>query len=181
MSGLSAFGQRVKLLRQENNLSQRDFAERIGVTASALSSYEKAQKNPSVNVAVNIAREFGVTLDWLCGLVPLSNRFKPSLTIPFDLPTAIFSLESLLLHGIITIPHTTNDEGDWVSMDESTLNVRSPVLRTYLRDLRSLNDLYGNGAISGDNLRICIEEMTYRTASAIREEQEQMIADMADK
>ena len=68
MADLSRFGQRIKQLRQELNLSQRDFAEKIGVTASALSAYEKGQKNPSVNVAIEIASTFKVSLDWLCGL-----------------------------------------------------------------------------------------------------------------
>lgn len=68
MADLSLFGQRIKQLRQELDLSQRDFAEKIGVTASALSAYEKGQKNPSVNVAIEIASTFKVSLDWLCGL-----------------------------------------------------------------------------------------------------------------
>ena len=70
MADLLLFGQRIKQLRQELGLSQRDFAEKIGVTASALSAYEKGLKNPSVNVAVNTALAFDVSLDWLCGLMP---------------------------------------------------------------------------------------------------------------
>lgn len=168
MSDLSTFGQRIKQLRQENNLSQRDFAERIGVTASALSSYEKAQKNPSVNVAVRIATEFKVSLDWLCGLTGESNRFQPDDTIPFDLPQALTLLLELITHGILTIPKEIDEENDEIiGYDYSLLEV-SGLLEDFLRDERAIVDLYANGAISEDNLRICVDEMTYRAAENIR-------------
>lgn len=74
MPDLTIFGQRLKKLRQDLGLSQRDFASRIGVTASALSSYEKGTMNPSLAVAVNVAAEFGESLDWLCGLSEIDKR-----------------------------------------------------------------------------------------------------------
>ncbi|NDO68222.1 helix-turn-helix domain-containing protein [Schaedlerella arabinosiphila] len=40
----------------------------MGITASALSSYEKNLKNPSIAVAKKIAEAFHVSIDWLCGL-----------------------------------------------------------------------------------------------------------------
>ena len=52
MSDISVFGERVKQLRTQLKLSQRDFSEKVGITASALSAYENGQKNPSVNVAI---------------------------------------------------------------------------------------------------------------------------------
>lgn len=76
MPDLTIFGQRLKKLRQDLGLSQRDFASRIGVTASALSSYEKGTMNPSLAVAVNAATEFGESLDWLCGLTENDRKGK---------------------------------------------------------------------------------------------------------
>lgn len=176
MSDLSTFGQRIKQLRQENNLSQRDFAERIGVTASALSSYEKAQKNPSVNVAVKIATEFKVSLDWLCGLTGGSNRFQPDDTIPFDLPQALTLLLELISYGILTIPKEIDEENDEIiGYDYSRLEV-SGLLEDFLRDESAILNLYANGAISMDNLRICMDEMTYRAAENIRKVQKADVA-----
>lgn len=65
---LQVFSDRIKKLRLSLNMTQKKFAEEIGITASALSSYEKNLKNPSIAVAKKIAETFRVSIDWLCGL-----------------------------------------------------------------------------------------------------------------
>lgn len=65
---LEVFSERLKSLRLELNMTQKEFAERIGVTAAALSAYENNQKNPSIAVAKRISEKFNISLDWLCGL-----------------------------------------------------------------------------------------------------------------
>ena len=52
---LQVFSDRIKKLRLSLNMTQKKFAEEIGITASALSSYEKNLKNPSIAVAKKIA------------------------------------------------------------------------------------------------------------------------------
>lgn len=66
--GLQVFADRLKILRLSLEITQKDFAEKIGITASALSSYENNLKNPSIAVAKRIAETFDVSIDWLCGL-----------------------------------------------------------------------------------------------------------------
>lgn len=65
---LQIFSDRLKKLRLSLDMTQKDFAGKIGITASALSSYEKNLKNPSIAVAKKIAETFHVSIDWLCGL-----------------------------------------------------------------------------------------------------------------
>lgn len=65
---LQVFADRLKMLRSDLNITQKDFAEKIGITAAALSSYENNLKNPSVAVAKRIAKTYNVSIDWLCGL-----------------------------------------------------------------------------------------------------------------
>ena len=65
---LQVFSDRIKKLRLSLDMTQKKFAEEIGITASALSSYEKNLKNPSIAVAKKIAETFRVSIDWLCGL-----------------------------------------------------------------------------------------------------------------
>ena len=65
---LQIFSERLKKLRTELEMTQKDFAEKISVTSAALSAYENNQKNPSVIVAKRIAQSFNVSIDWLCGL-----------------------------------------------------------------------------------------------------------------
>lgn len=68
---LQIFADRLKELRSDLGLTQAEFVDGLGITSSALSSYEKNIKNPSIIVAKKIAEKYNVSIDWLCGL---SNR-----------------------------------------------------------------------------------------------------------
>lgn len=65
---LQIFSDRLKELRNEKGLTQAQFVDGLGITASALSAYEKNLKNPSISVAKRIAEKYNVSIDWLCGL-----------------------------------------------------------------------------------------------------------------
>lgn len=59
------FSLRLKQLRLDKHLTQAQVAERIGVTASMVSSYETDIRLPSFEVMIRIADLFGVTVDYL--------------------------------------------------------------------------------------------------------------------
>lgn len=73
---LIMFSQRIRQLRTELNLTQKGFADEIGLTASALSAYEKNTTNPSIAVAVKVAEKYHVSIDWLCGLTDKRNAIE---------------------------------------------------------------------------------------------------------
>lgn len=50
----------INHLRKSKNLKQGDFAKRIGITQSYLSSIENGKKTPTVGLLQKIADEFGV-------------------------------------------------------------------------------------------------------------------------
>lgn len=62
------FGEKVKNLRLERNLTQKQLAEIAGVAISAISSYESGNRYPSYDVLISLARIFHVTTDYLLGL-----------------------------------------------------------------------------------------------------------------
>lgn len=76
---LQIFADRLKELRIELKLTQKEFSEKTGITAAALSSYENNQKNPSISVLKRIAEAFNVSADWLCGLSD-NKRLKNEIT-----------------------------------------------------------------------------------------------------
>lgn len=65
---LQIFADKLKELRLSLGLTQAEFVEKLGITASALSAYEKNQKNPSISIVKKIAEQYNVSIDWLCGL-----------------------------------------------------------------------------------------------------------------
>jgi transcriptional regulator with XRE-family HTH domain len=61
-------GKKIKDLRAAKNMTQADMAKRIGMTTSAVSSYEVSERQPSYDVLVKIATLFNVTTDYLLGV-----------------------------------------------------------------------------------------------------------------
>ena len=58
-------GNRIKRLRNARKMTQSEFAERLGVTKSAVSSYENGSRLPSYDVLIKISRIFNITIDSL--------------------------------------------------------------------------------------------------------------------
>lgn len=85
MGELTIFAKRLKEAREKCNIRQNALASEVGVTAQTISAYEKAEtdgkgKNPTLENAVAIANELGVSLDWLCGRdIPEEDEFKKTL------------------------------------------------------------------------------------------------------
>lgn len=61
-------GDKLKSLRIEKKLTQKQVAERIGLAISAVSSYESGTRYPSYDVLVKLAYIFHVSTDYLLGI-----------------------------------------------------------------------------------------------------------------
>lgn len=61
---------RLKELRKENNLSQRELGKVIGVTRQAISLYERGDREPKLKILEKLADYFGVSVDYLKGMDP---------------------------------------------------------------------------------------------------------------
>lgn len=62
------FADRLKKIREEKRISQKDFAQTIGVAQSTYALYETGKREPPFNILINISKEFKVTTDYLLGL-----------------------------------------------------------------------------------------------------------------
>ena len=59
------FGDKLKMLRNGQKLTQQQLADRLGVAKSVVSYYESGYRYPSYDVLVRIARIFHTTTDFL--------------------------------------------------------------------------------------------------------------------
>lgn len=68
-------GLRLKELRENRRLSQQEAANRLGVTRSTISAYERNTKTPSVDILVKIAILYHSSVDYILGLSDRTNIF----------------------------------------------------------------------------------------------------------
>ena len=65
---MEIFRTRIKELRLESGLTQKQLAEKLNTTNSAVCDWEKGRTQPDLQMLVNIAGLFGVSVDYLLGL-----------------------------------------------------------------------------------------------------------------
>lgn len=62
------FGDRLKLLRTENNLSQEELARELGVAKGSLCNYENGKRTPDITFLETVSKYFAVSPDYLLGV-----------------------------------------------------------------------------------------------------------------
>ena len=67
--------ERIKELRKVLNLTQQQFADRIGIKRNTIANYEIGRNDPVETVLVMICREFNVNREWL--LNGIGEMFAP--------------------------------------------------------------------------------------------------------
>jgi len=62
------FGERLKELRLERNLSQEKLGSNFSVDHRTISNWENSIREPDFSMLMDIAKFFGVSADYLLGL-----------------------------------------------------------------------------------------------------------------
>ena len=62
------YGNKLKLLRLQDNMTQEQLAQKLNLTKSVISAYETGLRLPSYDVLIRIAKIFNVSTDYLLGL-----------------------------------------------------------------------------------------------------------------
>lgn len=65
---LLEFGKTLKELRNERNVTQKELAGLVGLSATGYAGYEQGHREPDLKTLVALARFFDVSTDYLLGL-----------------------------------------------------------------------------------------------------------------
>lgn len=75
------FHERLRALREDNDLTQEQLAETLHISRKTLSNYETGYRTPSIYLVVKIADYFNVSTDYLLGrtniVKPYPKKIKP--------------------------------------------------------------------------------------------------------
>lgn len=61
------FSERLKTLRKEKKLTQKELAEQIGIKQNSYSDWETGKNEPSLENLIKLADLLEVSIDWLFG------------------------------------------------------------------------------------------------------------------
>lgn len=58
---------RIRELREQSGLSQKEIAAELGMQLTQYRRYENGERKPAIDFLIQIADKYGVTLDYLVG------------------------------------------------------------------------------------------------------------------
>jgi transcriptional regulator with XRE-family HTH domain len=67
------FGNRLKKLRTDRNMSQEELANVFNILKSSVSMYENNVRTPSLELAKDMAKYFNVSIDYMVGYTPAND------------------------------------------------------------------------------------------------------------
>lgn len=71
---MSVIGERIKELRLEKKVTQKEIAEGIGVSPVSVQRFEYGSVRPSLDTLIALADYFDVSLDYLVGRSDVAER-----------------------------------------------------------------------------------------------------------
>lgn len=87
------FGDRIRKLRESRRLTQVELGRMLNVSKSVISAYENGQYLPKHNILWKIAKQFGVSMDYLYGM----DKAEPETNSP-DMLLHVKGLDEEQLH-----------------------------------------------------------------------------------
>lgn len=115
---LNQFGSRVSVCRQNKNMTQEEMAGRIGITAQALSKWERGISLPDITMVADISRLLEVSTDYLLGVeTPVVEKKEGTVRfkVKDNLRLAMKPLELRFGKGLIDTFMGDNRYGDIVA------------------------------------------------------------------
>mgnify|MGYP001246076948 CR=1 FL=1 len=73
---MSNFSDRLKELRIEKGILQRELADYLKVSRVTITQYETGNRTPDDEIKIKIAKYFNVSLDYLMGISDVKNPYK---------------------------------------------------------------------------------------------------------
>ena len=112
---------RIKKIRKEFDLTQQEFADRLGVKRGAIANYEIGRNEPTNAIVSLICREFNVNEEWLRnGTGSMFHRDTPALVRPLTTATS-FSIKDRIKKLRKTLDLTQQEFADKIGSKRNTI------------------------------------------------------------
>lgn len=115
--------ERLKKLRKTLDMTQQEFADRIGIKRNSLANYETGRNTPIDAIIVSICREFNVNEEWLReGKGEIFIKMTRDEEIATFIGKALHSEEDSFKKRLISALSALN-ESDWETLEKLALSL----------------------------------------------------------
>lgn len=166
------FPKRLKEARQNKGLNMAELAEKTGITASAISSYERTEetgkakpKIPSIENAMKLAIALGVSIDWLCGMdIVASNSEFTEIQIAEKCLSAVETLLQICDKSEVDL-YQLDSIGGYIEYTE--IKLFNTLISRFAGELKSAYSLTDNSNLSDEVKKALIVAVRKKYASEL--------------
>jgi len=142
---IEKFGINMKRTREALKMSQKELAEKVNVTPTTISSYEKQTKFPTLENAVAIANTLNTSIDTLCGGTTLKCK----------------TYNDVIQYLLIVIDTLNGKIINFNTVEDKYILLKNHTIQKFLNDSYKVRELYLSGTIDED-LYIAWKEKQFR-------------------
>ena len=81
MSNIVIIGERIKTLRRNNGLTQKDLGKILNMNKTTISHYEKGERCPSIETLVQVADYFNVDITYILGMNNIGKSYDSEIKL----------------------------------------------------------------------------------------------------
>ena len=155
---------KIKELRIKNNLTQKEFADKMNVTFQAVSKWENGKSIPDISILKKISEEFNINIDELLGNTEIKK--KKNYIIP------ILLLVVISIIGVVLISNRNNFSFKKITTNDNNFKVTGSLaydkkgkIYIYITDIDYITD----DNIEYKNIKVSLYEDYKGTSTKIKD------------
>lgn len=148
------FAQRLKEVRLQQQMTQKQVAVLVGVTPATLSAYEKGNKKPTVDTLKKIAQTFKVTTDWLLGISGYTSAQE--IKTYSDVVSLLLFVDSIFNKKSVSFFKTDVSDGD--KENRYVLFLNDKTVQSFFKEWGKIRDLYMEKVIDENLYQAWVEK-----------------------
>ena len=95
---MNDFGENLRELRSSAGLTQKELANKLEISPSAVGMYEHGRRKPDYEMLIKVGRLFSVSIDSLVGNTDVSNE---ATDIIKEMQSRILNVNNITLNGVL--------------------------------------------------------------------------------
>ena len=151
---LTCFSIKLKELREERKLTQNQLSEILQTSKQSIWNYETSHREPNIDMIIDIAKFFNVSVDYLLGNSEYKNSTQKSLNellsekleIPSESSNELtylfdqyLEIVKLLFHPLL--PHGTNNNSSYTDLKQLTQTLEGCIVWLHDYIIQSIEDV----------------------------------------